>query len=321
MFLLSNSSAISSLNLNHQDLLLFEDETLFVVSHITNIDIRNDDSVNVLEILNLENSLNTSISSFEFWLNHSYTNITIEDGDGSLDFNTVLEVDSSFLLSVILRPELAINKTEIIYISYSLLDSLFLEETLNYYYFEFYSTINFPTLYHQLSIKLPKDSFLHDQSSVTEIYPASYSQDTVGHRIIYTWVEEDVSPSSNPLYFVRFDIPLERKFPIWAVIVGPILGLMAGAGFTLWLVRKRAKSTFQTISGSLLNDAQKTLLKLVQDNDGKIKQRELIIITSFSRSKTSRNLLALEEKGLVKREKWGRNIIIHITKAGEMVIA
>jgi len=64
----------------------------------------------------------------------------------------------------------------------------------------------------------------------------------------------------------------------------------------------------------------KILLRTVNENGGKIAQKELCKRTGFTRSKTSRNLISLEEQGFVYKEKWGRNSLIYLTKTGVKVI-
>jgi uncharacterized membrane protein len=84
--------------------------------------------------------------------------------------------------------------------------------------------------------------------------------------------------------------------------------------------KRRERKAVKKIGEIFLNESQKVILHTIIENGGKISQKDLIRKTEFTRSKTSRNLINLENQGLIMKEKWGRNQVVHITKTGEMII-
>ena len=69
-----------------------------------------------------------------------------------------------------------------------------------------------------------------------------------------------------------------------------------------------------------LSKDQKELLKLIHDQGGKQTQKELVTITGLSKSKISRDLNLLEEKGFVRKQRWGKQYRVYLTETGEKVI-
>ena len=317
-----NESKISaSCQMSNPEISLYSDEFL-VKSHITQIDILSAEEIHVTEIYNIENQLNVSVSSLDIWLNHSCSSVGVQDGSGDLDFDMLIATTSYCKISIDLRDILGSSESTVFYVSYNLEMMPLYQDSSNYYYFEFSSTINFYTLHHYLSVKLPENSYIHEEAGLTSIYPANYTQNVAGKRLIFSWSSHDILPAMNPIYILRFDPPsLEQAHvPVWAFIVGPIVGISIGVASTYLLMRLREGKSIKDMGVLFLNESQKVLLKILKDSGGKIAQSELGRKADFTRAKTSRNLLLLEEQGLVKKEKWGRNAMVYITKSGEKVI-
>ena len=123
-----------------------------------------------------------------------------------------------------------------------------------------------------------------------------------------------------PLVQVFFDEPSNSSPAIWIIVIGPILGTILGASSVYWWMKKREKKSIEQLGKIFLTDEQKLILKIVLNNEGKITQKELIKQTQFTKSKISRNLFPLEEYGLIKKEKWGREFKIYITESGEKIL-
>jgi len=290
--------------------------------HNIQIDIISSDQVYVTEICGIENTFNYSITTIDYWLNHSCSNITVQDSEGVITANVLSETSSYYHFNFDLNQELQVNETTVFYISYNLDMMPLYVEDLQYYYFEYASTVNYYTLNQFMSIKLPENSYVRDEPGLTSIYPSNYTQNVVGKRLIISWSLPDLQPAINPIFIIRFDPPsLEPSdLPIWAFIAGPLLGISIGVASTYYLMRKKEDQSIKDMGVLFLNESQKILLKIVKESGGKIAQSELGRKADFTRAKTSRNLLLLEEQGLVRKETWGRNAIVYLTKAGEKVI-
>ncbi|MHA1200604.1 MAG: helix-turn-helix transcriptional regulator [Candidatus Heimdallarchaeaceae archaeon] len=297
-------------------------DSIIMKSHIIQVDIQSSDKVYVTEVCNIENQFNSSLSTLNLWLNHSCSNITIQDGAGEIDYDVLIQTTSYTQLSFDFDQALNTNESTVFYLSYNLNMMPLYEDVSDYYYFEYTSTINFYTLKHQLSIKLPKNSYIHEESGLTSIYPANYTQNVAGERLILSWTLNNQIPTINPIYIVRFNPPEieQADLPVWAFIVGPIVGISIGVVSTYFLMRRKEGQSIKDMGVLFLNESQKILLGIIKEADGKIAQSDLGRKADFTRAKTSRNLLLLEEQGLVRKEKWGRNAIVYLTKAGEKVI-
>ena len=277
-------------------------DLILVKSHIIQIDIQTSEEIYVTEIYNIENQENVSISSVDLWLNHSCSNITVQDGTGNLDFYELVQTTAHCLVSLDLRQPLEMNESTVFYVYYNLdLMPLYVDAT-DYFYFEYSSTINFVTLNHYLSVKLPENSYIHEEAGLTSIYPSNNTQNVAGKRLIISWSLHNLNPT------------------IWAFIVGPLAGISIGVASTYFLMRRREGKSMKDMGVLFLNESQKILLTILKESGGKIAQSDLGRKAAFTRAKTSRNLLLLEEQGLIRKEKWGRNAIVYLTKSGEKVI-
>ncbi len=296
-------------------------DSFIIKTHKVNINILSITNVSVTEIFDIENKQNFSISSINLWLNQSCSDINVRDGLGDLVFDILIQTDFYHLLSIQLRTSLLSNRSTIIYIYYNLENSIMSVKNPNHSRFEFFSIISYDTINHDLTIKLPKKSFVLESEDIVDIiYPADYFQYLVGQRIAISWSSSNLVSCENPYFRVRFEQQTGNKITIWFSIFGPILGIGVGIIFTLWIMRRRERKAVKEIGTVFLNESQKILLKNIYESGGKIIQRELSRKTGFTRSKTSRNLISLEQQGMVRRERWGRNTIIYITKTGEKVI-
>ena len=328
MIILTFLSENPNIECRNSDLIIFEDNKIHEISdqlllntHMIQIDVPKANEVFVTEIYNLENRLNYSITSLTLWLNHSCNNLKIEGTTGIIDFEILYQTSSSYHLNLNFNTDILVNDTVVFYVSYNLeMMPIYLTDS-KYYYLEFTSSINFFTLNYYVSIKLPENCYLHEESGLTSVFPTNQTQSFAGKRLIVSWSMSNLLPFTNPLFLIRYDPPSldSGKVPIWVLILGPMLGIVLGIVSTYLLMRRKEEKSLKDIGTVFLNESQKTLLRIIKASGGKIAQNELGRKADFSRAKTSRNLLLLEEQGLVRKEKWGRNSLVYLTKAGEKV--
>ena len=292
--------------------------SLVLQSHKSNIDFQHLDNITITEILNLENIGNDSISSVSLWLNYTCSDILITDGYGVVPYEIPVKTSKEKLLFIYPRSSILPNQTQIIYISYNLEGALLFQTNPNHYRFEFFPTINYYTENYELSVWLPKDIFPLDSSD--RIFPTDFVDELVGHRIIISWTQENISAFSDLYFYVRIEPPERTNLSLWFSIFGPFLGIVIGIVITVRIMRRKERRAVKEIGAVFLNESQKILLEHIFENNGKMSRRDLSRKTGFTRSKTSRNLISLEKQGFVRRERWGRNTMIYLTKTGEKVI-
>jgi len=303
-------------------------ENLFVRSHQTEVDVFNVDTITVTETFVVQNLNTSTYTSIDIWLNTSLKTIIVEDVEGMLVFDWNPVSNQSHLLSVDFRTPIDQNDTATFSIGYELdVELLLTEGDPNFYSFEFYSTISHFTRTYTMSMVLPELSFIHDVEGISPFYPANATQILLKNRIVVSWIFTNISKSNNPFFLLRFDEPIipETDVPFFKKTfnifwIGIIVGIFLGISGTSWLIRYREKQAMKKLGRTLLTDTQKALIRIVYDHKGKISQRELCDITGYSKSKISRNLVPLEMRGLIRREKWGRTYVVYLTDDGRTVI-
>jgi len=326
--------SLITLSTNAQDnkevsLPVFNQESVLVRSHITTVDIYQPSLISIKESFVIENTELVNLTFVDLWFNSSLNTLIVEDGEGILNYDWQVVTNSSNLVRVNLRSEIEQNETATFIVKYLLSTSLtLLGSDSSYYSFEFYSTITHPTNSYKMIIYLPERSFMHYFSDSTpSLYPSNSTQILELNRIKITWIFADFVKGENPFFLVRFDEPFypEESLTFWEkgstmFLFGFLSGVFIGIAGISWLIRYREKKAMKKIGMTLLTDNQKDLIKIIYDRNGKVSQKELCDVTGFSKSKISRNLVPLELRGLIKREKWGRTYVIYLTDDGRTVI-
>ncbi len=298
---------------------LFLDPYLFEVeTHSIKIDILKIDEIKIAERFTVKNTQNSTLDSIDLWLNQTLSNLVVTDYNGSLLFEDTAISQSSHLLDITFRAEVEGNSTTTFDIWYDLERDPIAEQGNSYYFFEFYSTVTYFTEEQLIEVKIPERSFIHEEEGITPYFPSDGFA-LAGQRVYLSWTFEDLDSLEETFIFVRFDKPLQ-EIPIVAIVLGTIGGIVLGVGVTILFMRRRERRVVKQISTIYLSDTQKTLLRLLSENNGKMLQKELCAETGFTKSRISRNITPLVEQGLVKRDRWGRNYVIKLTENGLKVI-
>ena len=299
---------------------------LIVRYHEIRVDIISVDDIFCKESFIIENIDNNSLDTIPLWFNHSISSLKITDINGSLLYNWKVFETSSNYVEVNLRKNISLNEIASFSVEYELLKDIpLITSEKNYYLFEFYASITYSTSVLDIEYSLPENSFVHQSEG--SVYPNNAIQQIDYNRITVSWQSNNVSAFSNPLFYVKFDEPIiedeNRGFFEKALnlfLSGLFLGFFLGISFLSWFARYKEKRAKKQLGLSLLDDNQKELIKIIYEHNGKISQKEMCSVTGFSKSKISRNLIPLEKRGLIYRERWGRTYVIHLTKEGKTVI-
>ncbi len=295
-----------------------QENTIVIDSLLTTIDIKNNTEILVSEDVEIRNNQNNSISYIDFKLNQDYTDLIIEDRDGELEVEIE---DLTGIINVTLRNDLLPNITEYLYFNYNLdLEIEQIEDDPPYYNFQFEKFFYYYTYLHRISVRLPVNCEIHDFEFLPNSYYPTYAILTkTGNRYYLDWEFENLEAMSTNLIFVFYEEEVDQKTPYYWFAVGPILGVIVGAGIVYWFMRRREKLSLSRMEMIYLTDNQKLLLKILYEKDKKMQQKELLELTGFTKSKISRNLTPLLDKGLIVKEKWGREYIVYITEDGKTV--
>ena len=283
--------------------------------HLTTVDISDIDNITITEQITISNNQNSTESVY-LWLNQTenqkYNDLIITDEVGNqLNYELVNDTD---LLNITLQSELDVDKDTTLFLTYKMITQLGKVEVprdTSYYVFVYNQFFSYTTNQYTLLIRLPERCFPHGES-----VPGDSTSVVSGKNVHIIWERNSISPSSSPESFIVYFDEEKSLNPIWGYVVGPLLGLALGCSFMYFWMRRGSSKLKEEIEKIYLTKNQQLLLKLIDENQGKITQQELIMITDFTKSKVSRNLTPLEENGLISKEKWGREYKVYLTKKG-----
>jgi uncharacterized membrane protein len=294
----------------------------FIIFHNMEVKIQLDYRLRVESTLVIENSENVTIDYFQYVINDSISNVFVSDPVGSLEFTWNIFEDSS-VLYVTMRYPLLEGQKYVITIAYFLseLVPFLIQEpseffTLEYALFHYLETHRF-----DLEISLPLGFGLITTDSPRPTYPIPervYEEDNI---VKITWTSVNIIPNFEYLYTIRFeevDITFSINNPpnpyLYLFVILAFLGGIAISTFVSYLIIKRKYHPVKSdLVSSLLSDSEQAVIKAINDEGGVAIQRRICERTSYSKSKVSQILLKLEEKNVLKRERWGRTNKVTIT--------
>ena len=236
-----------------------------IISQYTIIDIINENEIIVDEDINIKNINNTQISYVDYLLNQSFKNLQIQDRDGTLTFDSP---DESGIIKIYLRSNIDHNQSVLLRVTYTLDKELpKVEGNPSYFYFQILKYNYYFTNRHLTTVRLPKNSFIHEFDDFTNSYfPSNATKDDSGNRFYITWEFRDLLPDTTNQIFIWFDEPFNAKLLLFWSIFGPILGLILGSISVLILMKRREKRKMVEIEKIFLTENQKILLKFQKQN-------------------------------------------------------
>lgn len=209
-------------------------------------------------------------------------------------------------------------------VSYSLADAVAVDAKDTFVYSR---TLNLPESPDSLTYRvvLPPGTFIVDQTAGVDpsIVPQASAIKTDGTSIIIEW--SSLSPQLPVRYFVRFsshevteDVGAEvltelAEWPFWTVaILAFLLGIVLGTVLQRYRT-KEMETTLPYVPVSLLSPDERTVMAILEEHKT-IMQKELGKRLGWSKSKVSAIVTNLDHKGIIEREKIGRNYRITLLK-------
>ncbi|MFW9908913.1 MAG: helix-turn-helix transcriptional regulator [Candidatus Thorarchaeota archaeon] len=167
-----------------------------------------------------------------------------------------------------------------------------------------------------LTAILPPKSTLSGQS-VTPIFPKSSENFTDGLSLAFIWNVSTLQPGQERVFIVRYQSPIYSGIPVAFAqgeiivlsIAFLILGLLIGLYGPRIIIKLKDISRVR-IAGVTSEEEQ--VLDAIRAKGGSCLQKDLYVDLDMSQSKVSLILTALEERGLVRRFKDGRENTVHI---------
>ncbi len=163
---------------------------------------------------------------------------------------------------------------------------------------------------------LPEDSLLSDES-VVPIFPDNELNFTDGRTLSFVWFTPLLQPGQERVYIIKYQLLCPGgnavvASPLW-LLGGILIGLAVGAASVFFgpsIIRRFKKIGKVRFVG--VTNEEEEILDLIREKGGSCSQKDLYTGTEMSQAKVSLLLNNLEERGLVRRFREGRENIVHI---------
>ena len=163
---------------------------------------------------------------------------------------------------------------------------------------------------------LPQDALL-SRESVVPVYPVADSNFTDGASIAFIWFTDSLQVGQEKVYIIKYQYPNYQTGPLgsffFELIVIAILGVIAGIALTLGgpKIYQRIKR-IGTVRFVGVTSEEEEVLEVIRQKGGSCPQKDLYTEFDMSQAKVSLILNNLEERGLVRRFREGRENVVHI---------
>ncbi|NHJ87746.1 MAG: winged helix DNA-binding protein [Asgard group archaeon] len=290
------------------------------------IKIRSDNSsAKIISTLVIENNESEPIGFYLFVINKTISSVFVYDPIGPLQFTWSVKPDSN-ILNITMRYPLLESQKYVFSVSYEVYDVIyFSQEPLEYFSLEYNILHNMATDHFILEISLPLNYILIDSDSPRPTYPSPTRIYTDEEIVKIVWELENAQLYFEYLYIVRYQQMIKNTITtiiepqnqlFWLfILIGFIIGVGLSILTFIFIVKKKLQPDKSEIVSSLLSEAEQIVLRAITDEGGVAIQRRICERTSYSKSKVSQILLKLEEKNVLKRERWGRTNRVSITNS------
>lgn len=163
---------------------------------------------------------------------------------------------------------------------------------------------------------LPKEAML-SQQSIVPIFPDTDSNYTDGSTLAFVWFTNNLQIGQERVFIIKYQIPNYASAPIESYfaqsVLIAILGLFAGIFLAMfgpkivYRLRRIGKVKFIGVTNE-----EEEVLEVIRQKGGSCPQKDLYTEFDMSQAKVSLILNNLEERGLVRRFREGRENMIHL---------
>lgn len=155
------------------------------------------------------------------------------------------------------------------------------------------------------------------QESVAPIFPSALTNYTDGQSLAFVWFTDEIQPGQERVFIVRYQMQESPSIitgvsdvqllavAMACVVIGLVLGYLSPR--IIDRIRRLGRIKFVGVTSE-----EEEVLEVIRNKGGSCSQKDLYSDLDMSQSKVSLLLTALEERGLVRRFKDGRENIVHI---------
>jgi uncharacterized membrane protein len=230
-------------------------------------------------------------------------------------------VDRYTLVSIPLVPNLAPNASARVHLELMIadlqsesglsLDGLHTHSDFSYYVRPIETYGNFT-----LNVVLPVSAIL-SQESVSPLFPRAVDNSTDGASMTFVWFTQVLQPGQERVFIVKYQLPVRSNvqtgFLFFELLLAGLICLPAG--FVLGLSAPKIRARFREIRRIRfvgVTNEEEEVLEVIRRKGGRCSQKDLYVDLDMSQSKVSLILTNLEERGLVRRFREGRENIVHV---------
>ncbi|MFX1602036.1 MAG: helix-turn-helix transcriptional regulator [Promethearchaeota archaeon] len=157
-----------------------------------------------------------------------------------------------------------------------------------------------------------------EADAAAPLFPLPTSNHTDGSRLVFTWESSVLYPGQELAFIVKYQVPIgvldtqtvDTYLPLF-VALAAVGGAITVLGIerlprVIRLVGNRKTPTIRVVSNQ-----EQNVLSLLERKGGSCPQREIYRELNLSQSMASMILNSLEERGLIKRFRDGRENVVH----------
>ena len=163
---------------------------------------------------------------------------------------------------------------------------------------------------------LPTEAML-SQQSVFPLFPDTSANYTDGSSLAFVWFIDTLHPGQERAFIIKYQTPNYASAPIQTFFTQSILialfGIAIGVCLTyfgpkiVYRLRRIGKVRFIGVTNE-----EEEVLEVIRQKGGSCPQKDLYTEFDMSQAKVSLILNNLEERGLVRRLREGRENVVHI---------
>lgn len=163
---------------------------------------------------------------------------------------------------------------------------------------------------------LPEGAML-SQESIVPLFPDTSENHTDGSSISFVWFAETLQPGQELAFIIKYQTPnydggSDNSFFVESIFIAS-LGVIAGIAIALGgpeiLYRIRRIGKVRVVG---ITSEEEEVLEVIRGKGGSCPQKDLYTEFEMSPAKVSLLLNNLEERGLVRRFREGRENVVHI---------
>ena len=159
------------------------------------------------------------------------------------------------------------------------------------------------------------------QASVVPLFPVPSGNLTDGHAMAFYWYTDQLQVGQERVFIVKYQMPLsniaQSPFGLLSIVSIAAVAFMVGAVMVRFgpqvLYRLKRIGTTRFVG---VTSEEKVILELIRSKGGSCPQKDLYSDSDMSQAKVSLILNNLEERGLVKRFRDGRENMVHLLEEG-----